>query len=293
MRRRIRRSTLGRNGRANNLVEPSALRGPAARTLRRVPLDSCEARILTNCPRTMSQLDATTPAEAALVRQLEQARALHAERAANPILDGAMERLADWQSRRLAQTYADLAAQPRYRQAIAFFRSDLYGGEEMARARRGPRARRADACRPRCPSASSARSRSRWSSTCSRRSSIGCCSAGCRAPTARSRVAEYCRAYRRAANLPARRRQIELIGADRQGARPLREEADGARRACDDAAARAARRLRGAARLPRSGLRCVRSHGRRRRVPRDDPGARDRDPRGDRRRRRTIRSPIR
>jgi hypothetical protein len=40
-----------------------------------------------------------SPAVAALVRELERARAMHAARAQNPILAGALERLSDWQSR--------------------------------------------------------------------------------------------------------------------------------------------------------------------------------------------------
>ena len=72
-------------------------------------------------------------AEAALVRQLTRAHALHAEHAQNPILAGALRHLGEWQCRRLAQTYADLASQPRYVEAIAFFMSDLYGGDEIAR----------------------------------------------------------------------------------------------------------------------------------------------------------------
>jgi hypothetical protein len=72
-------------------------------------------------------------AEAALVDVLAHVQRFHAARAADPALATALARLADWQSRRLAQTYADLAADPRYRDAIAFFRQDLYGDEEMAR----------------------------------------------------------------------------------------------------------------------------------------------------------------
>ena len=57
---------------------------------------------------------------------------LHAERRANPVLRSALQRLADWQATRMATTYADLAAQPRYADAIAFFLSDLYGGADFA-----------------------------------------------------------------------------------------------------------------------------------------------------------------
>ena len=42
-------------------------------------------------------------AAAALVRELERVHALHATRASNPILAGALERLGDWQARRLAE----------------------------------------------------------------------------------------------------------------------------------------------------------------------------------------------
>jgi hypothetical protein len=59
---------------------------------------------------------------------------MHAARAQNPILAGALERLSDWQSRRLAVTYADLARDPRYAEAIGFFQSDLYGPRTSAAA---------------------------------------------------------------------------------------------------------------------------------------------------------------
>ena len=62
-----------------------------------------------------------------LVCQLERARALHEARAASPDLAARLDRLAAWQARRLNATYADLARQPRYAAAIAFFQSELYG----------------------------------------------------------------------------------------------------------------------------------------------------------------------
>lgn len=37
-----------------------------------------------------------------------------------------------WQARRLAQTYADLAADPRYAKATAFFLGDLYGDKDFS-----------------------------------------------------------------------------------------------------------------------------------------------------------------
>jgi hypothetical protein len=70
--------------------------------------------------------------ERALASQLRRARALHDERIASPAFAALLDRLADWQSRRLRATYADLARDPRYAAAIAFFSSDLYG-EDFSR----------------------------------------------------------------------------------------------------------------------------------------------------------------
>jgi hypothetical protein len=72
-------------------------------------------------------------AEAALVDALGRAQVLYAARREDAGLATALDRLADWQSRRLARTYADLAAQPRYAEAIEFFRTDLYGSADYAR----------------------------------------------------------------------------------------------------------------------------------------------------------------
>ena len=66
------------------------------------------------------------------MRELERVQRLHDERASNPILAGALDRLADWQARRLRMTYADLAADPRYTAAIEFFQNDLYGAGDFA-----------------------------------------------------------------------------------------------------------------------------------------------------------------
>src|SRR4030081_2102063 len=66
-------------------------------------------------------------AEALLVHQLECSRLLHQERGASAPLAAALDRVAQWQGRRLNATYSDLAADPRYAEAIAFFQSELYG----------------------------------------------------------------------------------------------------------------------------------------------------------------------
>lgn len=68
-----------------------------------------------------------SPAEARLVHQLEVSRLLHQERGASAELAAALDRVAQWQTRRLNASYTDLAADPRYAEAIAFFQNELYG----------------------------------------------------------------------------------------------------------------------------------------------------------------------
>jgi hypothetical protein len=67
-----------------------------------------------------------------LRRALERMAVLHAERRADPARRDALERLGVWHATRMRHTYADLAGQPRYADAIAFFLSDLYGGADFA-----------------------------------------------------------------------------------------------------------------------------------------------------------------
>lgn len=59
-----------------------------------------------------------------------QARQLRAERALDACPDD-YARLKQWQASRLAATYADLLASPRYGPAAAFFLSDLYGPKDF------------------------------------------------------------------------------------------------------------------------------------------------------------------
>jgi hypothetical protein len=150
--------------------------------------------------------------QAALVRELRRTLALNEDLAANPILAGALDRLRKWQAARLRNTYADLAAEPRYAQAIAFFQNDLYGGGDFSR-------RDADLLRvvPAMVRVLPV-------------GAVACVAQAVelnalsheldrlvleRLPRADSgfTVADYCRAYRRAGEFSARRRQIELIGA--------------------------------------------------------------------------------
>src|SRR5437763_17011939 len=70
---------------------------------------------------------------AVLTRELARVTRLHEARRADPTLARALQRLGEWQSRRLRDTYADLAAEPRYAPAIAFFQNDLYSGADFSR----------------------------------------------------------------------------------------------------------------------------------------------------------------
>lgn len=73
------------------------------------------------------------PAQAALANALDRVLRLHAQRAEAPALASMLDRLSAWQGRRLRNTYADLAQEPRYVGAIEFFQNDLYGGGDFAR----------------------------------------------------------------------------------------------------------------------------------------------------------------
>ncbi|HVF63477.1 MAG TPA: hypothetical protein VNE58_05750 [Casimicrobiaceae bacterium] len=158
----------------------------------------------------MSAASPRHAAEAALNHQIESARTLKAERTANPIVDGALSAIADWQGRRLAQTYADFAAQPRYRAAVGFFLFDLYGSRSTAW----------DAQLDRVASRLSAALPERVIATVAHAMELAVMSEELdrlllgRLPRAVGSfsVAEYCRAYRRMGNDAARRRQIELVG---------------------------------------------------------------------------------
>ena len=166
-----------------------------------------------------------SPAVAALIRELERARAMHAARAQNPILAGALERLSDWQSRRLAATYADLAADPRYAEAIAFFQSDLYGPQDFSR-RDADLARVVPMMARMLPeSVIMTIAKAMELSALSHELDMRVNEFLPRAD-AQFTVEDYCRAFRRAGRVPERKRQIELIGEvgkalDRAVGKPL------------------------------------------------------------------------
>lgn len=61
---------------------------------------------------------------------IAEARQMRAERASDPRPQD-YPRLKEWQAARLARTYTDLLASPRYRPAAEFFLSDLYGPKDF------------------------------------------------------------------------------------------------------------------------------------------------------------------
>jgi hypothetical protein len=149
-------------------------------------------------------------AEAALVDALQRAQALHSARMADADLARTLDRLADWQSRRLGATYADLAAQPRYVDAIAFFRTDLYGSADYAR-------RDADVAR--VVPLMVAMLPERVIATIGDAMELSVLSheldrklLGHLPERERYGVREYCEAYRATGEFPARERQIATIG---------------------------------------------------------------------------------
>jgi hypothetical protein len=152
-----------------------------------------------------------SPSHASLVQDLARVARLQQERNANPILAGALQRIAAWQGRRLRMTYDDLATQARYADAILFFQTDLYGSGEFAQ-------RDADVARVLPLMARMLPER--FIATVAKAVELHALSQTldrsllARLPRADGQfsVAEYCRAYRKMGKRPERERQIRLIG---------------------------------------------------------------------------------
>lgn len=161
-------------------------------------------------PDSIASPPAADNAQSALTRELARVTRLHAERRANPAFEGALERLAAWQALRLRLTYADLETQPRYAEAVDFFEADLYGSADFAQ-RDADIARIAPIMVMTLPE--------RVIGTVAHAMEVNALSQEldrgllARLPRADGRftVAEYCSAYRRMDNRPARERQIALI----------------------------------------------------------------------------------
>ena len=148
---------------------------------------------------------------AALLHQLARVSRHHDERAANPGIASALGHLGRWQSRRLRNTYSDLAQTPRYATALKFFEEDLYGGADFAQ-RDADLVRVVPAMKRLMPenvidtvavavelnALSQDLDRAVVEALGENAHAFG--------------VAQYCDAYRRAGQFDGRRRQIELIG---------------------------------------------------------------------------------
>jgi hypothetical protein len=68
-----------------------------------------------------------------LREQLERTRTLHRQRLTDSAHQHQRLRLVERQSARIGRTYADLAANPRYRLAVEFFMQELYGPRDFSR----------------------------------------------------------------------------------------------------------------------------------------------------------------
>jgi hypothetical protein len=145
-----------------------------------------------------------------LAAELASLRADHAAASKDSALGATLARLRGWQSRRLRATYSDLARSPRYAEAIVFFESDLYGPGN---------ARRRDADLERIVPIATRMLPAGMLEVVADATELNACSsrldralAAALPATPAFDVADYCRAYRAADDLAARRRQIELIG---------------------------------------------------------------------------------
>jgi hypothetical protein len=149
-------------------------------------------------------------ASAALTRELSRVATLHEARRADPALGSALQRLGDWQSRRLRNTYADLAADPRYAAAIAFFQNDLYSGADFSR-RDSDLARVVPAMTRMLPATVIATVADAVELDALSHEIDRALLAHLPKTSGLFTVAEYCEAYRRAGDFPLRKRQFELI----------------------------------------------------------------------------------
>ena len=158
----------------------------------------------------MAEQESPTSSKDALVRELARVHRLHEERRSNPILAGALFRLADWQARRLRMTYADLAVDPRYGAAIQFFQNDLYGSADYSR-RDADLARVVPMMVKMLPDTVIATAASAVELNALSQELDRVLLARLSRADGYFTVAEYCKAYRRAGSYPLRHRQIKLI----------------------------------------------------------------------------------
>lgn len=74
----------------------------------------------------------TTPDATRLLHDLQHSDALQRQPVAGVALEPSLALLRTWQTQRLAQTYADLLADPSSRPALCFFLSDLYAPRDFS-----------------------------------------------------------------------------------------------------------------------------------------------------------------
>lgn len=149
-------------------------------------------------------------AQQKLIRELERARRVHEQRESSTELAAVLDRVADWQARRLDATYADFVRNPRYAKATAFFRSDLYGPGDFSR-------RDADLARVvplmvRIVPTGVIETMALAMELSALSHELDRALLDFLDATQRFTVAQYCAAYRACANRVARTRQIALIG---------------------------------------------------------------------------------
>jgi hypothetical protein len=73
------------------------------------------------------------PADRSLEELLKGKQALEASAPRSPEFANRLRELQAWQAERLARTYADLRADPRYARTIEFFLSDIYAAHDFTR----------------------------------------------------------------------------------------------------------------------------------------------------------------
>ena len=147
-----------------------------------------------------------------LLGALARVQRHHLERGANPALAKALTHLAFWQSRRLRNTYADLAQSARYAHAMAFFEADLYGGADFAQ-RDADLVRVVPAMRRILPDSAIAAVALAVELNALSQDLDLLMTAQLGTRATNFSVADYCVAYRRVGANDLRQQQIELIGA--------------------------------------------------------------------------------
>jgi hypothetical protein len=99
-----------------------------------VTITAAEETYTDNMGKTRANMPKKTDARPNLsaLRQLAEIEKLKRERLPEQPLEPRLALLKAWQARRMARTYADLLAAPRYRLACGFFLSDIYAPRDFS-----------------------------------------------------------------------------------------------------------------------------------------------------------------